>query len=144
LSAKPPDNHRLPRPEPVKIHTLDLVVPLVWAPLYYFFPPVSQADHPVKETVFNLISSLADVLEHFPLLAGTIRLDPSGCPIIHSENLSTDFVYELRNEKFPGENAKGLDHLNPELGLPVPGQPLIAVKFTVVRCFSSPPMLQSC
>ena len=132
VRVRPSTRLRIPRPDPVKIHTLDLVVPLVWAPIYYFFPPVSQADHPVKETVLNLISSLADVLEHFPLLAGSIKPDQSGNLNIHSSGVGADFVYELRNEKFSGEHDQGLDPRGLDIGLPIPGDPLIAVKFTAV------------
>jgi len=132
VRVRPSTRLSLPRPEPVKIHTLDLVVPLVWAPIYYFFPPVSQADHPVKETVFNLISSLADVLEHFPLLAGTIKPDQSGNLNVYSDNIGADFVYELRNEMYPGDHVQGLDPRGLDIGLPAPGDPLIAVKFTAV------------
>lgn len=133
VRVKPSTRLGLPRPDPVKIHTLDLVVPLVWAPIYYFFPPVSQAEHPVKEAVLNLISSLADVLEHFPLLAGCIKHDDSGNLSIHSDNVGADFVYELRNEMFPGAHAHGLDPRDIDIGLPAPGDPLVAVKFTAVR-----------
>ena len=133
IRVRPSTRLGLPRPDPVKIHTLDLIVPLVWAPIYYFFPPVSQADHPVKETVLNLISSLADVLEHFPLLAGAIKPDDSGTLNIYSDNVGADFVYELRNEKFPGTHVQGLDPRALEFGLPAPGDPLIAVKFSAVR-----------
>ena len=115
---------------------MDLVVPLVWAPIYYFFPPVSQADHPVKETVLNLISSLADVLEHFPVLAGSFRPDDAGNLNIHSDGVGADFIYELRNEKFPGEHVEGINPRGLEFGLPVPGDPLIAVKFTAVRALT--------
>lgn len=132
IRVKPSTRLGLPRPDPVKVHTLDLVVPLVWAPIYYFFPPVSQADHPVKETVFNLISSLADVLEHFPLLAGTIKPDESGNLTVYSENVGADFIYSLRNEEFPGVHVDGLDPRGLEIGLPVAGDPLIAVKFSAV------------
>lgn len=132
IRVRPSTRLGLPRPEPVKIHTLDLVVPLVWAPIYYFFPPVSQADHPVKETVFNFISSLADVLEHFPLLAGAIKPDDSGDLYVYSDSVGADFVYELRNDEFPGTHVHGLDPRGFEFGLPVPGDPLIAVKFTAV------------
>lgn len=133
VRVRPSTGLGLPRPDPVKIHTLDLVVPLVWAPIYYFFPPVSQAEHPVKETVLNLISSLADVLEHFPLLAGAIKPDESGNLCIHSDNVGADFVYELRNAKFPGEHVQGIDPRGLDFGLPAPGDPLVAVKFTAVR-----------
>ena len=133
VRVKPSTGLGLARPDPVKIHTVDLVVPLVWAPIYYFFPPVSQAEHPVKETILNLISSLADVLEHFPLLVGSFKRDEAGDLYIHSDNVGSDFVYELRNERFPGQHAQGLDPRNIEFGLPPPGDPLIAVKFTAVR-----------
>lgn len=122
----------LPRPDPVRVHALDLVVPLVWIPIYCFFPPVSQVDHPVKETILNLISSLADVLEHFPLFAGSFKRDDSGNPNIHSDNVGADFVYELRNETFPGERVQGLDPRGADIGFPTPGDPLVAVKFTAV------------
>ena len=135
IRVKPSTRLGLPRPEPVRIHTLDLVVPLVWAPIYYFFPPVSQADHPVKETVLNLISSLADVLEHFPVLAGSFRHDDSGNLDIHSDDVGADFIYELRNQKFPGEHVEGINPRGLNFGLPIPGDPLIAVKFTAVREF---------
>ena len=52
--------------DPAKIHGVDLVNPLVWAPIYYIFPSVSQAEHPLKETILNLVSSLADVLNTSP------------------------------------------------------------------------------
>jgi hypothetical protein len=133
IRVKPSTGLGLTRPDPVKIHTLDLVVPLVWAPIFYFFPPVSQADHPVKETVLNLISSLADVLEHFPLIAGSFKRDDSGNLYVHADNVGADFVYELRNEKFPGPSAHGLDPKGLLMELPAPGEPLIAVKFTAVR-----------
>jgi len=136
VRVKPSTRLGLPRPEPVRIHTMDLVVPLVWAPIYYFFPPVSQADHPVKETVLNLISSLADVLEHFPVLAGSFRPDDAGNLNIHSDGVGADFIYELRNEKFPGEHVEGINPRGLEFGLPVPGDPLIAVKFTAVRALT--------
>ena len=86
----------------------------------------------MKETVFNLISSLADVLEHFPLLAGTIKPDESGSLHVYSENVGADFIYELKNEPFPGAHVPGLDPRGLEIGLPVPGDPLIAIKFTAV------------
>ena len=133
VRVKPSTRLGLPRPDPVKIHTLDLVVPLVWAPIFYFFPPVSQADHPVKETVLNLISSLADVLEHFPFLAGSFKHDDSGNLNIHADHFGADFIYELRNERFPGPHVHGLDPRDPIIGLPAPGDPLLAVKFTAVR-----------
>lgn len=142
VRVRPSTRLGLPRPDPIKIHTLDLVVPLVWAPIYYFFPPVSQADHPVKETVLNLISSLADVLEHFPLLAGAIKPDESGNINIHSDGVGADFVYELRDEVFPGTHAQGLDPRGLDFGLPAPGDPLIAVKFTAV-CELIPITVQS-
>ena len=132
VRVRPSTRLGLPRPEPVKIHALDLVVPLVWAPIYYYFPPVSQADHPVKETVLNLISSLAHVLEHFPLLAGAIKPDQSGSLYIHSDDVGADFVYELRNEELPRGQPQGIDPRGLDIGLPAPGDPLIAVKFTAV------------
>jgi hypothetical protein len=135
VRVKPSTSLRLPRPDPVKIHILDLVVPLVWTPIYYFFPPVSQADHPVKETVLNLISSLAEVLERFPLLAGTIKPNDSGNLYIHSDNVGADFVYELRNERFLGGLVQDLNPRGFDTGPPAPGEPLIAVKFTAVRAF---------
>ena len=137
VRVRPSASLGFPRPDPVKIHTLDLIVPLVWTPIYYFFPPVSQVDYPVKETVLNLISSLADVLEHFPLLAGTIKPDGSGGHKIHSDNVGADFIYELRNEKFPGVHVDGLDPRGLDFGIPVPGEPLVAIKFTAV----GPPVL---
>jgi hypothetical protein len=133
VRVRPSTGLGLPLPDPVKVHTLDLVVPLVWAPIYYFFPPVSQAEHPVKETVFNLISSLADVLEHFPLLAGTIKPDESGNLNVYSNNIGADFIYELRNEVFPGHHVLGLEPRGLDIGLPAPGEPLIAIKFSAVR-----------
>ncbi|KAF9643109.1 hypothetical protein BDM02DRAFT_3123852, partial [Thelephora ganbajun] len=134
VRVKPSTRLGLPRPDPVRIHTLDLIAPLVWAPIYYFFPPVSQADHPVKETILNFISSLADVLEHFPLLAGSIKYDDSGNLNIHSDNVGADFVYELRNEKFPGAHVQGLEPRGIDIGLPAPGDPPVAVKFTAFTC----------
>ena len=130
--VRPRTSPDLPRPDPVKIHTLDLIVPLVWTPIYYFFPPVSQVDYPVKETVPNLITSLIDVLEHFPLLAGTIKPDGSEGHKIHSDNVGADFIYELRNEKFPGVHVDGLDPRGLDFGIPAPGEPLVAIKFTAV------------
>ena len=50
-----------------------------------------------------------------------------------STNFSVDFVYELRNEKFPGERAQGLDPRDADTGFPTPGDPMVAVKFTAVR-----------
>ena len=41
IRVRPSARPGFPCPEPVKIHTLDLVIPLVWAPIYYFSPPVS-------------------------------------------------------------------------------------------------------
>ena len=140
VRVKPSTSLGLPRPDPVRIHTLDLVVPLVWAPIYYFFPPVSQVDHPVKEAVLDLISSLADVLEHFPLLAGSIKPDDSGNLNIHSDNVGADFVYELKNEPFPGVHVHGLDPRGLDVGLPAPGDPLVAVKFTAVRAVNPKPL----
>ena len=67
LRVKPSTSLGLPRPDPIEIHTLDLLVPLVWTPIYYFFPPVSQEDHPVEETALNFISYLADVRRRVPL-----------------------------------------------------------------------------
>ena len=133
IRVKPSTGLGLTRPEPVRVHTMDLIVPPVWAPIYYFFPPVSQADHPVKETVLNLISSLADVLEHFPVLAGSFRRDDSGNLDIHSDDVGADFIYELRNQKFPGEHVEGINPRGLIFGIPVPGDPLIAIKFTAVR-----------
>ena len=124
----------IPHPESVKIHTVNFVVPLVWVPVYFFFPPVSQADHPVKETVPNLISSLADVLKHFLLLVRTIKPDESDDLNVYSNSVSTDFVYEQRNNKFPGQHDQGLNPRSLDIGLPVPGDPLIVVKFTVFTC----------
>jgi hypothetical protein len=141
VRVRPSTGLGLPLPDPVRIHILDLVVPLVWTPFYYFFPPVSQADHPVKETVLDLISSLADVLEHFPLLAGTIKPDDSGNISIHSDNVGADFAYELRGENFPGVHVQGLNPRGVGIGPPAPGEPLIAVKFTAV-CISGLSSLQ--
>jgi len=31
----------------------------------------------------------------------------SGNPDVHSDNIGTDFVYELRNEMYPGDHAQG-------------------------------------
>ncbi|KAF9789193.1 transferase family-domain-containing protein [Thelephora terrestris] len=134
VRVRPSTRFGLPRPDPVKIHALDLIVPRVWTPIYHFFPPVSQADHPVKETVLNLISSLADVLEHFPLLAGSLKPDCLGNLNIHSDNVGADFVYELRDEMFPGVHAHGLDPRGADIGFPTPGDPLVAVKFTAFTC----------
>lgn len=135
VRVKPSKTLGLPRPGPVEVHALDLVVPLVWTPTFYFFPPVSQADHPVKETVLNLISSLADVLEHFPLLGGTVKPDDSGNLKIHSDGVGADFIYELRDQKYPGVHVQGLSPRGAEIGPPGPGEPLIAIKFTAVCAF---------
>jgi len=83
--------------------------------------------HPVKETVSNLISSLADVLEHFPLLAGTIKPDQSGNLNVY--NAGAGFVHEPRNEMYPGDHVQALDPRGLDIGLPAPGDPLIAVKY---------------
>lgn len=88
------------------------------------------------DTVLDLISSLADVLEHFPLLAGTIKPDGAGNLRMHSDNVGADFVCELRNVKFPGGHVQGLNPRGTSIGPPVPGEPLIAVKFTVVCTFT--------
>jgi len=87
---------------------------------------VSQADHPVKETVLNLISSLADVLEHLPVLAGSFRPDDAGNLNAGLDGVGADFIYELRNEKFPGEYVERINPRGLEFGLPVLDDPLIA------------------
>ena len=73
----------LVRTDPAKIHTVDLVVPLVWAPTYYFFSSISQAEHPLKETILNLVSSLVGVLNTSPFSRG------------HSNTTNPGFLHPL-------------------------------------------------
>ena len=88
--------------------------------------------HPVGETVFNPIPSLADVLEYLPLLVGAIKPDQSGNLNVYLDKIGAGFVYELRNEMYPGDHVQGLDPRGLDISLPAPGDPLIAVKFTAV------------
>jgi len=51
-------------------------------------------------------SPLTDVLERFPLLAGTIKPNQSGNLNVYSDNISADSVYELRNEMYPSDHVQ--------------------------------------
>lgn len=133
VRVKPSNKHGLELPPPTPLSAFDLLMPPVYVPLYLFFRP-SFSPFGTQKTASDLISALADVLEHFPGLAGSIQPDDSGRPHVHSDRRGMDFVYEVREEKFPGIDSQDLC---PRDMFPDPNngdETLIAIKFTSV-CF---------
>jgi hypothetical protein len=135
VRVKPSRKNALDLPPPVPLSIFDLLMPPVYVPLYLFFRPSTISSTANQFTALSLISSLADVLEHFPPFAGSIKPDQSGQLYVHSDNRGADFVYEFRNEQLPGEQLEA-DDLAPRGSFPDPSdkdEPVLAVKLTSVR-----------
>lgn len=132
IRVQPSNRSGLELPPPAALSVFDLLMPPVYVPLYLFLHPSYFPRFGHRCTALSLITALADVLEHFPPLAGSIQPDGSGKLHVHSDHRGTDFVYETRKQRFPGPDA---EDLCPRGMLPDPtnkDETLIAVKFTSV------------
>jgi Transferase family len=133
IRVKPSRKNALDLPPPVPLSIFDSIVPPLYVPIFLIFRPSTITPTSNQFTALSLISALADVLEHFPPFAGSIKPDQSGKLWVHSDSRGADFVYEFRNEQLPSVHVQDI---NPRGIFPDPSnkdETLLAVKLTSVR-----------
>lgn len=123
------------------LHALDLFAP-VHISHHLFFHNSNDDDNAATVTTIDwnekievLKSSLAEALELYPPVAGTIRCDDHGVnsrqPYVALDGEGASFMVERRDSPFTGDG----DDISPRpvLFLPTPSR-VLAVKVTAVRC----------
>lgn len=125
---KPTNKYNRPCSTPtVLLHVLDLIgAPVHISNHRFFHRPEHLKEHDVVDA---LKSSLAEALELYPPVAGTVRADEKGEPYIALDAEGALFQVEMRNSNFAGD----ADDLSPRpvLLLPTPSS-VLAVKVTQV------------
>jgi hypothetical protein len=125
--------NRLPPPSSIPLHGLDPVA----APIHirnhrFYHSPQPRQPGPAASTIDKLKSSLAEALELYAPIAGTVRSNDKGEVYIatDTENLrGTPFLVEMRDVPF----AVDTEDLSPRtVMLLPPGSSTLAVKVTQV------------
>jgi hypothetical protein len=128
FTIKPTTKYNRPSStQTISLHALDLISPPVHISNHRFF---HHPKHFKGEDVVNILkSSLAEALELYPPVAGTIRVDERGEPFIALDGAGAPFQVEVRDVPFAGD----ADDLSPRpvMLLPTPSSAL-AVKITQV------------
>lgn len=127
FTIKPTNRPSAAEKSRIPLHALDLINPPVHISNHRFFHrPEHLKEHDVVET---LKSSLAEALELYPPVAGTVRANEEGEPYIALDGEGALFQVETRDSPFTGDG----DDLSPRpvLLLPTPSS-VLAVKVTQV------------
>lgn len=123
----PTDKHKLPSPPlAIPIHGLDLLGPPINIHNHRFYEPLQQ---PLTLIVEKLKSSLAEALELYPPVAGTVKANEKGEIYISTEAVGTPFIIEVKNTPYVGDS----ESLSPQNMVSIPLlSPSLAVKVTQV------------
>ncbi|KAA1473424.1 transferase-domain-containing protein [Dentipellis sp. KUC8613] len=118
-----------PAPAPIVLHGLDFLPPPVYVRLHLFFPP----NQPKSDAVENFRTSLADALDFYPPIAGSLRPGEAGRPTLYCDSRGVDFIHE--NVSYAYRDVPGGDSeaLGPQMELRN-DPPLLAVKVTTFSC----------
>ncbi|KAK9764645.1 hypothetical protein K7432_007687 [Basidiobolus ranarum] len=127
---KPTNKHNLSYTSPtVTLHGFDLMAAPVHISNHRFF---HRPEHLTEQDVVDTLkSSLAEALELYPPVAGTIRANEKGEPYIALDGEGAIFEVEMRDSPFTGD-AEDLSP-RPVLLLPTPSGAL-AVRVTQFSC----------
>lgn len=122
--------NRTPPPSTIALHGLDSLSSPIQIHNHRFFHPAKGA---ISDIVNNLKSSLAEALELYPPVAGTVLANESGelCVAVDAEHISgTPFLVDVKDTPYTGDS----EDLSPRTDVILP--PLsstLAVKVTQVN-----------
>jgi hypothetical protein len=129
ITIKPTNKYNRPSSPPiVSLHSLDLISAPVHISNHRFFHSPEHLTQ--QEVVDRLKSSLAEALELYPPVAGTVRANEKGEAYIALDGGGVPFQVEMRDSPFVCD----ADDLSPRpiLLLPIPSSAL-SVKVTQVK-----------
>ncbi|KAF7722036.1 hypothetical protein EC973_003758 [Apophysomyces ossiformis] len=122
---------RPPPPSRIRLHGLDLLNPPIQIHNHRFFRPMSS---PISEVIDNLKSSLAEALELYPPVAGTVIAEGNGEVYIAmntEHNVGTPFVVDMKDTPYAGDT----EDLSPRTDMLLPpSSSTLAVKVTQFSC----------
>ncbi|TFY72327.1 hypothetical protein EVG20_g665 [Dentipellis fragilis] len=127
--VKPSGKLAIPAPAPIVLHGLDFLPPPIYIRLHFFFLP----DKTKSDTVDHLKTSLADVLDFYPPIAGSLRPGENGKLTLYCDGRGVDFLHQ--NVSYAYQDVPGGDSevLGPQIELKG-DQPLLAAKVTTFSC----------
>ncbi|TFY67516.1 hypothetical protein EVG20_g3910 [Dentipellis fragilis] len=131
MRVKPSGKLGNPAPAPITLHGLDMLLPHLFIRLHFFFSP----DKAASDTVGHLKASLADVLDLYPPVAGSLRPGPDGKLAFHSDGRGVDFIQH--DVPYPYSDVPEGDSasLGPQVDVErMPDGPVFAVKVTRFSC----------
>ena len=120
-------------PDLIRLNVMDLIMPAVYVRLHFFFQP--DPTRTWLETTQHLQSSLADALEHYPPISGTITPNSDGHLSISCDGRGADFIYDTRDyphADLPNGDADDLAPRGPLVSDAKQNSALLAVKATMV------------
>lgn len=119
-----------PPPSKIVLHYLDLLGGAMHIRNHRFYHHPQSS---ITDVIDKLKSSLAEALELYPPVSGTVRTDENGdvCIFMDAENvLGTPFVVEMKETPYIGDS----EDLTPRpVVLLPPGSSILAVKVTQVK-----------
>ncbi|KNC96614.1 hypothetical protein, variant [Spizellomyces punctatus DAOM BR117] len=125
---------RPPPPSAIALHALDLCPPVQIRNHRFYHRPPSHLFGTTTDLIDKLKSSLAQALELYPPVAGTVRANEKGVAYIamDAENvLGTPFLVELKDTPYVGDSE---DLCPRNIVLLPPGSSTLAVKVTQFSC----------
>lgn len=127
-TIKPTNKHHFPSlPPSLSLHGIDLIAGPCHISNHRFFHNNNNNN---DDIITTLTSSLAEALEYYPPVAGTVRMnEKEGKPYISLDGEGALFIIEKRETKFE-EDGDDVSP-RPEAVLPFPSKSL-AVKLTLV------------
>ncbi|TPX64611.1 hypothetical protein SpCBS45565_g05780 [Spizellomyces sp. 'palustris'] len=126
--------NRPPPPSVIALHGLDLCPPIHIRNHRFYHRPHSHLIGTTTHVIDKLKSSLAEALELYPPVAGTVRANEKGEAYIamDAENvLGTPFLVELADTQYAGDSE---DLCPRNVVLLPPGSSTLAVKVTQFSC----------
>ncbi|CAF1392547.1 unnamed protein product [Adineta steineri] len=127
--------NRPPPPSTIALHGMDLIgAPIDIRNHRFFHPPPSHLMSTTTDLINKLKSSLAEALELYPPVAGTVEVNEKGEFYIamNAENkLGTPFLVEIKDTPYVGDS----ETLSPRLDMLLPpSSSTLAVKVTQFSC----------
>jgi hypothetical protein len=119
-------NNRSSPPLVIPLHGLDLIgAPMDIHNHRFYHSPTNPLSHITDKLRF----SLAEALELYPLVAGTVQADKKGELFISTEAVGAPFLVQVKDRPYDGDS----EDLSPRNIFPLPlSSPSLAVKVTQV------------
>ncbi|KAA1466644.1 transferase-domain-containing protein [Dentipellis sp. KUC8613] len=129
VRVKPSGKLAKPTPAPIALHGLDVLLPHLFIRLHFFFAHSEAVSDPVE----HLKASLADALDFYPPVAGSLRPGTDGKLTVLSDGRGVDFTQQDVPYPYSDVPEGDSESLGPQVELTLDA-PVFAVKVTKFSC----------